>query len=51
MNENLDKQKEQIITEQKQAPVDEKGGFAFSSAVKISDPNTKEVLVQMRGDY
>jgi hypothetical protein len=25
-------------------------GFIFSSSVKISDPNTKEVLVQIRGD-
>jgi len=28
----------------------EHGGFYFSSSVKITDPNTKEVLVQMRGD-
>lgn len=26
------------------------GGFYFSSSVKIFDPNTKEVLVQKRGD-
>lgn len=26
------------------------GGFYFSSSLKISDPNTKEVLVQIRGD-
>ena len=54
MNENIDKaQKQQQlpIVEQKQKPVDENGGFVFSSAVKISDPNTKEILVQMRGDY
>jgi hypothetical protein len=51
MNENLDKKKEQAFPEQNQAPVDEKGGFAFSSAVKISDPNTKEIIVQIRGDY
>ncbi len=29
---------------------DEHGGFYFSSFLKISDPNTKEVLVQTRGD-
>jgi len=29
---------------------DETGGFYFSSFVKITDPNTKEVLVQTRGD-
>ena len=28
----------------------ETGGFYFSSGIKITDPNTKEVLVQMRGD-
>lgn len=29
---------------------DETGGVYFSSHVKIYDPNTKEVLVQKRGD-
>lgn len=29
----------------------EVGGFYFSSAIKIFDPNTTEVLVQKRGDY
>jgi hypothetical protein len=29
---------------------DEHGGFYFSSHLKITDPNTKEVLVQQRGD-
>jgi len=28
----------------------ESGGFYFSSSVKIYDPNTKEILVQKRGD-
>lgn len=28
----------------------ETGGFYFSSHVVITDPNTKEVLVQKRGD-
>jgi hypothetical protein len=28
----------------------ESGGFYFSSFLKITDPNTKEVLVQTRGD-
>ena len=28
----------------------ENGGFYFSSFLKITDPNTKEVLVQKRGD-
>jgi hypothetical protein len=29
---------------------DESGGFYFSSFLKITDPNTKEVLVETRGD-
>lgn len=29
---------------------EETGGFYFSSFLKISDPNTEEVLVQIRGD-
>jgi len=28
----------------------EVSGFYFSSAIKIHDPNTNEVLVQIRGD-
>lgn len=28
----------------------EHGGFYFSSSVKIYDPNSKEVMVQKRGD-
>jgi hypothetical protein len=54
MNQNLDnvqKPQQLPIVEQKQKPVDENSGFVFSSAVKISDPNTKEILVQIRGDY
>jgi len=44
-------------TEDKTKPVQESevkpnehGGFYFSSHLKITDPNTKEVLVQTRGD-
>lgn len=29
---------------------DEHAGFIFSSAIKIFDPQTSEVLVQKRGD-
>ncbi len=29
---------------------DESGGFYFSSFLKITDPNSKEVLVETRGD-
>jgi hypothetical protein len=28
----------------------DKAGFYFSSMIKITDPNTNEVLVQQRGD-
>lgn len=28
----------------------ETGGFYFSSHIKIFDPNTKQILVQKRGD-
>lgn len=28
----------------------EHGGFYFSSHIKIFDPNTKQILVQKRGD-
>lgn len=43
-------------TEQKEAKEksnpspNEQGGFMFSSVIKITDPNTKEVLVHQRGD-
>ena len=29
---------------------DEMGGIYFSSSIKISDPETKEILVEIRGD-
>lgn len=35
---------------QDEKPVNEDMGFCFSSSIKIYDPNTQEVLVQMRGD-
>ena len=48
MNENksnnTDKKPEQT------AKPNEHVGFYFSSSVKIFDPNSKEVLVQKRGD-
>jgi hypothetical protein len=49
MTENTDNNLEkQTISQEK--PVDEQGGFLFSTSIKIHDPNSKEVLVQMRGD-
>ena len=43
---------DQAKEEQKESSTrpNEIGGFYFSSAVKITDPNTKEILVQIRGD-
>ncbi len=46
MSENPEKKDEK----QEQKPVNEHSGFYFSSFVKIHDPNTKEILVQQRGD-
>lgn len=36
--------------EQEEQPVNEHGGFYFSSMLKIFDPNSEEILVQTRGD-
>lgn len=49
MNE---KSTENPVTETKNpsAKPNELGGVAFSSHLKITDPNTKEVLVNKRGD-
>jgi hypothetical protein len=44
-----DKQIEQPA-QSEEKPVNEKGGFYFSSLVKIHDPNTQEVILQIRGD-
>ena len=35
---------------QAQKSPDENAGLLFMSHIKITDPNTKEVLVQMRAD-
>lgn len=49
MNEN--QQDEHAKTEQvNNKPVDENMGFCFSSSIKIHDPESGEVLVQIRGD-
>ena len=46
-NKSEDLQQEEV--KQESTP-DEQSGFYFSSFVKIHDPNTKEVLLQTRGD-
>jgi hypothetical protein len=48
MNENTEKSEKP--DEKSESKPNEQSGFLFSSAVKIYDPNSKEVLVQMRGD-
>ena len=47
MNNTEPNKQEEIKQEKKPNEV---GGFYFSSFLKISDPNTKEILVQTRGD-
>jgi len=49
MNENKEEDK-QNKSENPGPKPNEQVGFYFSSGIKITDPNTKEVLVQMRGD-
>lgn len=48
MNNTQENKKE--ITEDIGPKPDESGGFYFSSFLKITDPNTKEVLIETRGD-
>jgi hypothetical protein len=53
MNHNVEENKRKLADKNLQKPErkpNESGGFYFSSHLKISDPNTKEILVQKRGD-
>ena len=54
MNTEQNKQEKAINAEEKKplktAKPNEIGGFYFSSYVKITDPETNEVLVNTRGD-
>lgn len=50
INKEMNDKSEKIDQEEPQKPADELGGFCFSTAIKIFDPNTEEVLVQQRGD-
>ena len=47
MKENTPNNQEKVVEEKKP---NENLGFYLSSHIKIFDPNTKEVLVQKRGD-
>ena len=48
MNTNTESQNKS--PEQPEKKPNETGGFYFSSSIKIFDPETKEILVQKRGD-
>jgi hypothetical protein len=50
MNEKMEKNSENKLPVKQESKPNEHGGFYFSSSVRITDPNTKEVLVQIRGD-
>lgn len=51
INNNMNNQQNQKPAEGKtEKRPNEVGGFYFSSHLKIHDPNSKEVLVKMRGD-
>ena len=41
---------ENVEEKDQSKPADEHVGFAFSSMIKIYDPNSQEVYVQARGD-
>ena len=41
---------EKVEQIEEQQPVNEHGGFYFSTTIKIFDPDTQEILVQQRGD-
>lgn len=47
MNKNTEEQVQKSVQEKKP---NESAGFYFSSSIKIFDPNTKEIIVQKRGD-
>jgi hypothetical protein len=50
MNENMEEKQQKPVSLAPEKKPNETGGFYFSSFLKISDPNTKEILVQTRGD-
>lgn len=50
MNENPVNVEEQTDHLESTPEPNEQGGFIFSSAIKIFDPNSKEIILHMRGD-
>lgn len=47
MNTNISTSTTKKVSERKPNEI---GGFSFSSGIKIFDPNTKEIILQKRGD-
>jgi hypothetical protein len=45
-----EKNQPNLTKEKIESKPDENAGFIFSSAIKIFDPKTSEILVQKRGD-
>lgn len=50
INNNMNNKSEKTSDQKSEPKPNELGGFYFSSHLKITDPNTKQVLVQKRGD-
>jgi hypothetical protein len=50
INRTMDNKNTPQPVPQVQRSPDENAGLFFTSHIKITDPNTKEVLVQMRAD-
>ena len=50
MNNIVEEAKTEPNKVQPESKPNEHSGFYFSSHLRITDPNTKEVLVQQRGD-
>ena len=46
---HLEQKSTEIEAKPESKPQDQ-GGFAFSSSIRIFDPNTQEILVHQRGD-
>jgi hypothetical protein len=50
MNENRSTYTEKKGANTQERTPNERAGYYFSSSIKIFDPNSKEVMVQKRGD-
>ena len=50
INKEMNDKSEKTEQKDDKKPVDELGGFYFSTMFKVYDPNTNEILVQQRGD-